>query len=189
MSQQIPEPSGPPAHPSSSRDPGPEPGSVGEFWGARPPYSPLDAGERQQPTLQQPDDQQRPWLSGGSAQSGRAPLDHRPAAGPLSPGEEELWALLAHLSIPFLGFVGPLVVHLVFRDRSVWLAEDVLEALNFSILYTIAVAACSVLAVVLIGAVLLPLVFIGALVLAVVAAVAANRHELYRYPVNWRLVR
>ena len=49
--------------------------------------------------------------------------------------------------------------------------------------------ACSLLSVVLIGALLLPVVFTGALVFAILAAVAANRHELYRYPVNWRLVR
>lgn len=97
--------------------------------------------------------------------------------------------MLAHLSIPFVGFVGPLVVHLVFRGRSRWLEENALEALNFSILYTIALIGCGVLSVVVIGALLLPVVVIGAFVLAVSGAVAANRHELYRYPVNWRLVR
>jgi uncharacterized protein len=41
----------------------------------------------------------------------------------------------------------------------------------------------------LIGAILLPIVFIAALIFCILAAVAANRHELYRYPVNWRLVK
>ena len=81
------------------------------------------------------------------------------------------------------------MVHLVFKDRSRWLADNVLEALNFSILYTIAVSACGLLSVVVVGALLLPVVVIGAFVLAVLGAVAANRHEVYRYPVNWRLVR
>lgn len=108
---------------------------------------------------------------------------------PLNQRDETVWGSLAHLSIPFVGFVGPLVVQRVFRERSEWLAENVLEALNFAILYTVALIACGVLSVVVVGALLLPVVLIGAFVLAVSGAVAANRHQLYRYPVNWRLVR
>jgi uncharacterized Tic20 family protein len=97
--------------------------------------------------------------------------------------------VLAHLSIPFLGPVGPLVASRVFEDRSGWLGESALEALNFSILHTVVVVASSFLMVLLIGFALLPVAFVASLVLAILAAVAANLHELYRYPVNWRLVR
>ena len=107
---------------------------------------------------------------------------------PVSPSDEKLWALLSHLSIPFFGFVVPLVVYLVFRDRSRWLKDSALEALNFSILYTIAITASAILTVALIGLLLLPLVWVLAVVLCLLAAVAASRHELYRYPLNWRLV-
>ena len=40
----------------------------------------------------------------------------------------------------------------------------------------------------LIGLILLPVVLIAALVLEVMAAIAANRGEWYRFPVNLRLV-
>jgi len=162
MSQQRPEPSGPPPQPT-----GQPPGHQSQ--GSRP----------QQPYRTQP----------GPPPPGYQPSGYPPVGAPLSRSDENLWALLAHLSIPFVGFVGPLVVHLVFKGRSPWLEENALEALNFSILYTIAVSACGLLSVVVIGALLLPVVVIGAFVLAVLGAVAANRHELYRYPVNWRLVR
>ncbi len=82
----------------------------------------------------------------------------------------------------------PLVVYLVFRERSAWLKDSALEALNFSILYTIAITASGVLTAFLIGLALLPLVWVVAVVFCVLAAVAANKHEMYRYPINWRLV-
>ena len=44
------------------------------------------------------------------------------------------------------------------------------------------------LILVIIGIVLLPVVLIGAFVLEMMAAVAANRGEWYRFPVNLRLV-
>jgi uncharacterized Tic20 family protein len=108
---------------------------------------------------------------------------------PVSESDEKTWGLLAHISIPFIGFVGPLIVYLVYKDRSPWLKDASTEALNFSILYTIASVVCSILISLLIGAILLPIVFIAALIFCILAAVAANRHELYRYPVNWRIVK
>ncbi|CAA9293334.1 MAG: hypothetical protein AVDCRST_MAG61-509 [uncultured Friedmanniella sp.] len=149
-----------------------------------------------QPTPHQPYDQQTPWSyrhpgqpAAGYPQPGSLPPGYPPQGlVPVSPSDEKLWALLSHLSIPFFGFVVPLVVYLVFRDRSRWLKDSALEALNFSILYTIAITASAILTVALIGLLLLPLVWVLAVVLCLLAAVAANRHELYRYPLNWRLV-
>ena len=115
--------------------------------------------------------------------------DQPPPGPPLSQDDETLWVSLAHLSVPFVGFVGPLVVRRAFRGRSRWLAESTLEALNFSLLYTLAVLACGLLSAVVVGALLLPVVVIGALALAVSGAGAAHRRQVYRYPVNWHLVR
>ncbi|WP_152365693.1 DUF4870 domain-containing protein [Microlunatus speluncae] len=108
---------------------------------------------------------------------------------PLSQGDERLWATVAHVSIPFLGFIGSLIVWAVFKDRSGWLRESATEALNFSILYTIAQFIAVVLMVVVIGMLLLPLIGIAGLILCILAAIAANRGEPYRYPVNLRLVK
>jgi hypothetical protein len=107
----------------------------------------------------------------------------------LSSSDERLWATLAHASIPFLGFIGPLVIYLVFKDRSVWLKDNAVEALNFSIVYSLAQVVCSFLIVFLVGLVLLPAVFVAGLVLCILAALAANKGEFYRYPVNWRLIK
>ncbi len=93
------------------------------------------------------------------------------------------------MSIPFVGFVGPLIVWAVFKDRSGWLRESAVEALNFSILYTIAQLVAIVLVAVIIGMLLLPLIGIAGLILCILGAIAANRGEPYRYPVNLRLVK
>jgi uncharacterized protein len=113
----------------------------------------------------------------------------QPGQAPVSESDEKLWALLAHVSIPFVWFIGPLIVYLIYKDRSPWLKEASTEALNFSILYSIVSFVCWMLTAVLIGAILLPLVFIGALIFCILAALAANRHELYRYPINWRIMK
>ena len=246
MSPQPSDPSEPPPRHPSSGDPAAEPQSPGATGGAHPlDATPdgggADAGQHatgpgpgQQPTPQQPYDQQAP---SGYGQPGYPPPGwdvqsgaHGPSSGyppqgygqpgyppggygqqsqpgqpypqqswgpsgypqqglaPVSASDEKLWALLSHVSIPFFGFVVPLVVYLVFKDRSAWLKDSATEALNFSILYTIAITASGILTAFLIGLVLMPLVWIVAVVFCVLAAVASNRHELYRYPVNWRLV-
>lgn len=109
-------------------------------------------------------------------------------AVPLTAEEETRWVLLAHLS-GLLSFVGPLVVLLVFRDRSDAVDREAKEALNAQITYAGAALALSVLgaalALVLVGFVfilLAGLVQLAALVLAIVAAVRVNGGGRFRYP-------
>ena len=63
-----------------------------------------------------------------------------PYAGqaPVSESDEKTWGIISHISIPFFGFIGPLIAYLVYKDRSEWLKQTTTEALNFSILYSIA---------------------------------------------------
>ena len=99
--------------------------------------------------------------------------------------DEQLWGTLAALSVPFVGFIGPLVVLLVFRDRSPWLGRASRDSLSFSLLYTGALVVSLVLFALYVGPVLLLLVVVGGLVQCVLGALAASRHELYRYPFSW----
>lgn len=124
----------------------------------------------------------------GPGQPGTDPFVAAPTPS-LSPGDERLWATVAHLSIPFFGFVGPTMVWFGFAHRSAWLRESVVEALNFSILYTITQVVCALLVVILLGVVLVPLVGLAAVIACILATMAAQRGEQYRYPVNLRIVR
>jgi uncharacterized Tic20 family protein len=112
-----------------------------------------------------------------------------------APGiEERKWAFFAHLSalsgfiVPFGNLLGPLIVWQIKKDEMPFAAQQAKEALNFQITVCLAITACFVLFVVVIGFFLLPVVAIGALVLTVIAAVSANDGKAYRYPFTLRLV-
>ena len=114
-----------------------------------------------------------------------------------SPTENErTWGMLAHLSalagvvIWLLGCVlGPLAVWLARRDQSEFVAAHAREALNFNITVVLAAVVCLALMVVFVGFILGTALFIGWLVLTLIAAIRASEGELYRYPFSLRLVK
>jgi len=104
------------------------------------------------------------------------------------PDEEKLWAIGAHLGPIVIGFVAPLVVWLVFKDRSAFIGRQAKEALNMQISYLIYFVVAAVSIILLIGLLLLPLVGIAWLVLMVVATIKAANFEDYRYPLIFRFI-
>ena len=108
--------------------------------------------------------------------------------------DERTMALVAHLSalsgfvVPFGNIAGPLVVWLVKRDESVFVADQAKEALNFQITMTLAVIVSVVLVFLLIGIPLLIVLGLAALVLPIVGGIRANEGRRYRYPFTIRLV-
>ena len=116
-----------------------------------------------------------------------------PGSSALSPSDERLWGLLAHLSwivgsIVAIAPLGPLVVFLVFKDRSPVVRRHAVEALNVWITVYIGLAISLVLMLVLIGFVSFAVIGGAALVFSIMAGLAANRGEEYRYPFTLRLV-
>ena len=94
----------------------------------------------------------------------------------------------------FLGFIGipvigPLVIFLIFGNRSQYVRHHSTEALNFNITMLAATLVSGLLILVLIGFILLPVIAVAWFILTIVATVAANRGEWYRYPFTIRLVR
>ena len=107
----------------------------------------------------------------------------------MRPEDEKLWAIAAHLGPALLGFIAPLVVWLVYRDRSPWLDRQAKEALNFQLTLLIAWVVAFVLVFVLIGFLLMAVIWIGSLVLMIIATVKVAALEDYRYPVNIRFIK
>ena len=107
----------------------------------------------------------------------------------MDPTTENLWAIFAHLGGVFMSWLVPLVIWLVFRDRSWFIADQAKEALNFQITLFIGYAISVVLAVNIIGAIMAPVIAIMSLVFAIIAAVTASRHETYRYPICIRFIK
>ena len=192
----------------------PAPGVPGGYQPVDPGYGqpapgfqpPAQGYQPQAPGYEQPGYEQPGYAQPGYAQPGYPgqppyvpPAQPYPGQGypppayaapqPLSDGDQRLWTTLTHLSIPFFGFVGPLVAYLVLKDRSPFLKDSTTEALNFSIVFSIALTVSSFLTAAIIGVVLLPIVWIVGIVLCILAAIRANKGEVYRYPLSWRLVK
>ncbi len=115
---------------------------------------------------------------------------------PPMPGPEaRQWAMLCHFSaflgllIPFGNLLGPLIVWQIKRELDPFVDDQGREALNFHITVAIAALVCMLLAVVVIGFLLLPLLGLGALVLTIIAGIKANEGQTYRYPFCWRLLK
>jgi len=126
----------------------------------------------------------------GQAPYGQAPYGQAPYAaqqpmapqGAMSQSDERMFALFAHIGGVFFSFLVPLIIWLVYRDRSRFLDDQGKEALNFQITLAIAYVVGAVLAIVLIGFLIIAAAGIYAIVGAILAAVAVNRGDNYRYP-------
>lgn len=164
-----------PAQPGPSQ-PGPygqpsQPGAYGPPPGAYPPPAQPGAYPPGQPGQYPP--------SGGYQQA------------PVGESDERTWAMLGHLGGILVSFVAGLIVYLVYKDRSRYLREQGAEALNFQITMVIASLVSGVLVAVSFGILFfLPfVVWVVQIVFGILAGLAANRHEDYRYPFSIRLVK
>jgi uncharacterized protein len=116
-----------------------------------------------------------------------------PQAGPTE--EEKTLGMLCHLLGILTGFVGPLILWLLKKDSSRYIDYHGREALNFQItLFIVMITlffATMLLMIIFIGILLIPVLFviiILALVAEILAAVAAQKGEFYRYPCCIRFV-
>jgi uncharacterized protein len=117
-----------------------------------------------------------------------------PGQPPLSPEQERLWAMLAHLlsfvaAYIALGFLAPLIVLLVFGPRSAFVRAHAVESLNFNLSWLLYAIVGVVLLIVGIGLLILIALGIAYVVLVVIASVRANNGEFFRYPLTFRFIR
>ncbi|MDM7891570.1 DUF4870 domain-containing protein [Curtobacterium caseinilyticum] len=108
---------------------------------------------------------------------------------PMSPEDQRLWATLTHVGGIFFSLVVPIIAYLVLRDRGQFIKEHTRQALNFHITAAIAYVVAWLLCLVVIGFVLLPVIGVLVIVFAILAAVAANRGDFYRYPLTIEFIK
>ncbi|MFZ5872543.1 MAG: DUF4870 domain-containing protein [Actinomycetota bacterium] len=158
--------------------------------------APEPTAAQQPPTPEQPPPPQQyaPPPAYGQQPGGYQAYPGGAAAGgystELSPADQRMWAMLAHLGAILFGFLAPLIVYLVQKDRGAYVREQSREALNFNLTLLVAYVVVAIFSVITfgIGAFLIfPLVIVN-IVFPILAGVAANRGENYRYPVAWRMV-
>jgi uncharacterized Tic20 family protein len=110
--------------------------------------------------------------------------------------DERQWAMIAHFAAlaafivpPIGGVLGPLVVWLVKREQSAFVAEAGKEAINFNIIVLLGAFVCAMLVIVFIGILLGVALFGFWLVMTVVAGIKASEGVHYRYPVSLRILK
>ena len=161
--------------PSQAPD-GQQPPAYGQAPGAQQGYE-----QPQQPGFQQPGSQQQGYQ--------QAPGAQQPYSTEMSPSDQRMWAMLAHLGGILFGFLAPLIVFLVQKDRGAYVNDQSKEALNFQLTLLIAYVVGSVLSIIFIGLLILFAAWIAAIVFGIMAGLAANKGENYRYPLNIRMVK
>ena len=112
-----------------------------------------------------------------------------PDQQPMSDSDARLWAMLGQLGGIILGFIGPLIVMLVFGPRNAFVKKESTEALNFQITVLIGYIVSFVLMFIVIGIFLFFAVWILSIIFCVIAAVKNNQGIEYRYPINIRFVK
>jgi uncharacterized Tic20 family protein len=163
--------------PSQPNDP------QGSGWGQQPGQGQPGQGQPgygQQPG--QPGPQQPGW---GQQPGYGAPQPPQP----LRPEDERLWATLIHVGGILLSFVAPLVGYLVLKDRGPFVREHSRVALNFQLTMVIAYVIGGATSFLGIGLVITFVAAVLVIVFGIIAALAANRGEYYKYPLSIEFVK
>jgi hypothetical protein len=101
-------------------------------------------------------------------------------------GDERTLAILVHVLSIFFWIIPGLIIYLLKKDESSFVAEHAKEAMNFQLTLTLLYI---VLAISLIGIIFLWVPYVIQLVLCIVAAIKASDLKLYKYPMTLRLIK
>jgi uncharacterized Tic20 family protein len=103
--------------------------------------------------------------------------------------DDRTMAMLAYILGIFTGFVGPLVIWLIKKDQSRFVAYHSMQALMFHAAITIGYVLSSFLMMVAIGFLTYPAFGILSLVFSIIAGMAANKGEWYEIPLVGKFAR
>jgi len=117
------------------------------------------------------------------------PADYAAPPAQLSAADEKLWATLTHVGGILFHWLAPLIAYLILKDRGPFVRWHTRQALNFQLTVLIAYVAGIVLCFVFIGVFVLLAVVVVNIVFGIMAAMAANRGEFYRYPIAIEFVK
>jgi len=107
-----------------------------------------------------------------------------PAVVPTS--DEKTMALLSHILTIVAPVLAPLIIYLIKKDESAFIAEHAKESLNFQITMFIV---CFLLVITIIGILIVWIIALLALVFVIIATLRASEGKLYKYPFAIRLIK
>lgn len=112
-----------------------------------------------------------------------------PSTDLLSPSSDDKnIATVTHLGGTVFSFIPGLIVWILKKDDSAYIADQAKEALNFQITILIASFIAGILIWLIIGFILLPIIWLLNVIFCIIAAVASSKGEAYRYPLCLRLI-
>ena len=112
---------------------------------------------------------------------------------PPSPGEEQGVSVVVHIGGLLTSFIVPLIVWLIYRDRSPFLNEHAKAALNWQILllpgYLVAWVIMPIPFIGFLGGLLQLAIFVISAIFCILSAMAASNRQPARYPVDLNIVK
>lgn len=102
--------------------------------------------------------------------------------------DEKNIVTITHLGGILFSFIPSLVVWLLKKDDSEYIAAQAKEALNFQVTLLLAQFIAYILIFILVGFLLLGLIWLFNIVFCIIAAVKSSKGENYRYPLTLRLI-
>jgi len=97
-------------------------------------------------------------------------------------------ATITHLGGTVFSFVPALIVWILKKDDSAYIADQAKEALNFQITVLLAQFIAGVLVFILIGFLFMLIIWVINIVFCIIAAISTSKGETYRYPLTLRLI-
>jgi uncharacterized protein len=97
-------------------------------------------------------------------------------------------ATVTHLGGTVFSFIPGLLVWILKKDDSAYIADQAKEALNFQITVILAQFIAAVLAIILIGFIFMGIIWVLNVVFCIIAAISTSKGETYRYPLCLRLI-
>ena len=117
------------------------------------------------------------------------PVNYAVAPPQMSPADEKMWATLTHVGGILFHWLAPLIAYLVLKDRGPFVRWHTRQALNFQLTLLLAYIAGGVLTLIFVGIFVVLAAVILNIVFGIIAALAANRGEFYRYPIAIEFIR
>jgi uncharacterized protein len=117
------------------------------------------------------------------------PASSTPSMPAAPSSDERTLGMLAHLLGILTWFIGALIIWVVKKDTSPFAADQAKEALNFQITMFIGTLVGGLTTCLGVGFIILVAVWVLNLVFCIIAAMAANNGQTYRYPFAIRLIK
>jgi len=122
---------------------------------------------------------------------------YSPQSQPITPDQERTWGTISHvvplvamvLSAGTLGFVGSLIIYLIYKDKGPFVRAHAANSLNIQIITAIFLIISIPLMFVLIGFVTYAIALVIAFVLHLIGAIKAYNGDWWNPPMTPRFVR